>query len=614
MANLSSAAIQALFEKPKNREQIDRCIRQHNRLRFHVHPATEPSEVGPAYVDFINWVRTLLPADKFKTFSQLLTLPVPTVDLTSEIFAELRRALEGENGFLKFDFRTEGLEADFNEYRQLIREEEAWRNEGFEAFKTAINSVLIVDVPPVQAGERPAPYFYFLEPELLYDIDINYKGEVEYIIFNEGDLTRYVFDSTHYRTYTRTDSSSPFALTAEAAHSVYNSAGERIAGLGYTPARMFWDVPQSRPEIMQRKGVLTHVLSRLDKLIFWDISTEYYETYGTYPIYWEYLNDCDYTDEQGNTCEGGFVAGNSLALVGVGGLPAALDKRPCPKCTSNRFIGPGSVKRVEAPADNTDADLREPAGIINIDVAALQNAQKRLEQRKQFIYRTCVGAGGEAENDQAKNEKQVKANFESRQNVLLTIKQSFERARKWVLDTVCLLRYSDNFISSTVLLGDEFYLVNEADIAEQYRADKTAGMPVYHLSTSLENLYQTKYKNNPDMVQRLLILSHLEPYPDKTVTELATIEQQMPGTINPDDFILKLNFDGYLKRFESEELDVLRFGINTDFQVKINSIKQKLISYVTADREKASAWVNQRRIEPVTVPANAGGGNGNIGQ
>jgi len=589
---------------------IDRCIGQHERLRLHVQPALDAREVSPAYRVFLRWLKGYLTNDKYEQVIQLLTFPLPTVDLTESIFNELSRALEGENGYTKFDFTVDNAGEDFNDYIIVkLKEEDFFLREGFETFKVAINNVLVVDLPVTQTGTLPDPYFYFLEPELLYDIDINYKGVIEYIVFNEANNPniRYVFDDSFYRTYTRKEQTDIFTLQSEVRHSEYTADGERITGLGYCPARMFWDIPQTRPEIMQRKGPLTSKLGKLDKLLFWDVSTEYYESYGTYPIYWEYDNDesCDYEDGAGNHCEGGFIGG--MAANG-----AVLDKRVCPKCARNNYVGPGSVKRIEPPVDNTDADLREPAGIIPVDVPALQNAQERLDARYEKLFISVVGKGGEPKNDQAKNQKQVETSLNSKENVLLTIKGAWERARKWGLDTVARLRYGDAFIGSTLIMGDEFYLVDEADLQEQYLAAKEKGAPAYVLAEMLKNLQQTKYRSNPEQIQRIDILAEVYPYPDHSVEELTLIDAQSPGLINPDLLLLKIGFNMYIRRFETEELDLVRFGIKLDFKNKIDLIKTKLLSYVTTDKTAASSWADSRRAQQIADKP-SGPGNGNIG-
>lgn len=600
MANLSNDQVNKLFEAPKNKDMIARAIGQHERLRLHVQPALNEGEVSPAYKVFLKWLLEYLKNDKYNQVKQLLTFPLPTVDLTESIFNELSRALEGENGYMKFDFANDNAEEDFNNYiTEKLKEEDFFLREGFETFKVAINNILIADLPTVQNGTLPEPYLYFLEPELLYDVDINFKGVIEYVIFNEGDNTRYVFDDSFYRTYTRKDKTDLFILKSIVQHSTFDAAGERVSGLGYCPARLFWDIPQTSPEILQRKGPLTGKLGKLDKLLFWDISTEYYESYGTYPIYWEYDNDdsCDYEDGAGNHCTGGFITG--AALNG-----AILDKVACPKCAKNNYVGPGSVKRIEPPADNQDADLREPAGIIPVDVPALQNAQERLQKRYDDLYVAVVGKGGEPKNEQAKNQKQIESGLNSKENVLLNIKGAWERMRKWGLDTVARLRHGEAFIGSTVIMGDEFYLVDEADLQEQYLTGKEKGMPNYVLNEALKTLQQTKYKSNPEQIQRINILAELEPYPDYSAEQLTTMNAAMPGMLNPDKLMLKTEFSAYIRRFETEELDLVRFGIKLDFKNKISLIKQKLQSYVQEDKIIASAWADARRDEQAAIGAN----------
>lgn len=581
---------------------------------MHVEPALDATEVSPAYTDLLKWIAGFLPKEKYDQVTKLITFPLPTVDLTESIFNELSRALEGENGFTRFEFLNDAYDEDFNIYRtDVLKEENFFKNAGFEVIKTAINNLLIIDLPAQQKNDLPEPYMYFLEPELLWDVELTYEGKIDYVIFNEGDLVRYVFDDTYYRKYTRNRREDDWRLVVpvETRHSFYAETGEKISGLGYCPARVFWDIPQSRPELLQRKGPLTAKLGKLDDLFFWDLSTEYFESFGSYPIYWEYMNDeaCDYTDGQGAKCEKGYIAGYSESVTGQ--KAALLDKKPCPKCSKNNYIGPGSVKQIEAPVDNTDADLREPAGLITIDIAALKNAQERLEQKYDKLFVSVVGKGGEPVNDQAKNEKQIESGLTSKENVFLLIKGCVERARKWGLETVAILRYGASFVDSTVIMGDEFYLIDEQELSERYQKDKEAGMPAYHLAESLKTLYHTKYKNNPEMVQRLNILAHLEPYPDQSLKELSEIEAAMPGTINHELYVLKLNFDTYIKRFEAEQLDVLRFGIKMEFNTKIDLITKTLLSYVNTDREKTSAQLDIRRAKQTPEPAN-GNGNGNV--
>lgn len=618
MANLSELQIRELFEVPRNRKALTQCAKHHERLRLHNEPTLDNNDVSPALKDFKEWVASFLPKDKHQTFCKLLTLPVPTVDLTANIFEKLKRSLQGENGYTEWLFSAEEYSEDFAKFREKTKEEQFWKEKGWEAFKSAINSVLIVDVPAVQSSERPEPYFYLLDVSRVYDAEVKADGQLDYIIFTEGTNKRFVFDDSFYRTYERTDETQEFKLISQVQHSEYTETGEKLSGIGYCPARMFWSTTLGSSDKLQRKNVLTSALSKLDKLIFWEISKEYYQTYGTYPIYWEYANECEYSDAEGNECNEGFIT-RTVKLNTNGSSKeqqeVELQQVRCPKCSENDFLGPGSVKTIDPPADNSDADLREPVGIVKVDIDALKFVEEAQATRKAEIFTNAVGTDEEPKNDQAKNEKQVKSSFESKRDVLLHIKENFDKARHWANETVCLIRYGAEYISSTVIYGDEFYLVNEAELAEQYKNDKAAGLPMYHLAMSREILFQTKFKNNPELLNRVKILSFLEPYPDFTIAELLNLHSKGADLVNPEALALKVNFDNYVKKFEAEQMDVVRFGKLTTFKNKIQTILTKLNEYVAEDRRKAaSARVDSAANGGTEVPPSNGGSGNSFGK
>jgi hypothetical protein len=583
MANLSEAQIKELLEVPVNKIPIAQARKQHQRLQLHNIPYLDASEISPAYKDFILWVRSYLPKDKAATFEKLITFPLPSVSVTNEIFDGLKRALEGENGFVKWQFKNEELESDYAEYRAAIKEEAFWKTKGFEAYKSAINSILICDLPSEQKGEKPEPYFYLLDLSTVWDLQLNSEGEVEYIIFDEGDLTRFVYDSTFYRVYKRAEIDAPWVLITVNQHSFYNELGDLIDGLGYCPAKPFWDVALSSPNSLQRQNAITKLLGKLDRFNFWEVAIEFYETYGVFPIHWEYANTCDYKDERGFACEGGFIHGETF----LDGTAVPLDRKECPKCATNYF-GPGTVKSVEPPTDNTDADLREPAGIIKVDVEALKYVKDKHEARRAELVNWAAGKSIEPTNNQAQNEKQVKSSFEAKRDALVALKTSFENIRQWLNETMCILRYGrKQFITSTVLFGDEFYLVDEAELVLEYKDSKAAGLPQFYLAASREAIIQTRFRNNADLLLRAKILSYLEPFPDLTINELLGISAKNPEIVPPLALMLKCNFDSYIKRFETEELDVVRFGSKIEFNTKIKTILDKLYTYVKDDRAES---------------------------
>ena len=161
--------------------------------------------------------------------------------------------------------------------------------------------------------------------------------------------------------------------------------------------------------------------------------------------------------------------------------------------------------------------------------------------------------------------------FESRKNVLINLKTSFEKIHKFANDTVARLRYGkEKFISSRVFYGDEFFLKNIEQLSAEYEQAKNSGEPEDEINAIYWQIIQTKYKGNPDKIERSWILLNLNPEPHKTVEQcqLLTSQQAMSAV----DFVIKSRFDNFVMRFEREQSNILLFGSNLSFGAKIDKI------------------------------------------
>ena len=143
-------------DRPRQRE-LNRAIIHQNRLRFHTETALIKSELSTYRDEFIAWIASeqpeLLPKDKIERFKQLMTVPLPTNQLTQAINISLSRAFEGQDKFFRYDFEDEEKLADWEDYR----DDEFWPNEGMSAMINAIDSVWVVDLPAEQEGDYPEP-------------------------------------------------------------------------------------------------------------------------------------------------------------------------------------------------------------------------------------------------------------------------------------------------------------------------------------------------------------------------------------------------------------------------------------------------------------------------
>jgi hypothetical protein len=555
MANLSLEQIREIIKKPQNRAKIEIAIKHEHKLKLHCRAIIDVSEFAEPERNFLEWVKSILPADIYDRFATLFQPPFPTNELTESIFSELSKVFEGQNRFFKFEFTNPDYEADFSDYRIEIDDENFWKNEAWEAVQHELNSIVVIDLPETQTTPLPNPYYYLLDINRLYDFRYNRKKDFDYIIIKEGENYLYIDSSS----YVRLEGPNPDQLTAfEIPHN-----------LNYTPAKDLWRTKRKKGGI-DKKGPVTKSLSELNWLLFFEISKKYLDLYAPYPIYSAYERECTYTNEQGNSCHGGKVQV-------VNGY---ID---CPVCTARKHkIGVGTFIEIPAPATTGDADLRNPVQVLPAEINSLNYSKDEVVRLEQEIYFNCVGKG-EPNTDQAQNEKQVQSAFESKTNKLTWVKENLEYINKWTLDTLCIFRYGESFINSTLSYGDITYLETTGDLNEDYKQGKDAGKPVFDLSNKRDRIYNTENRNNPDEQQRIEIKKALEPWQSLDFTQIKTLGLD---TQFPEKFLLKVNFDEYIQRFEREQANLLVFGSNLDFAVKIDRIKEELLNYVSEEIPK----------------------------
>lgn len=550
--------------EPKKRATINKAIQQQNRIKFHAQTSVTPV-ISQPLTDFLAWVGSLIPNDKFKTFKTLFRYPVKTNEVTGICFDKLSRVFDGRNPAFNYQFINSEQRDDWEYYRQdVLKEPTIWQTKGWEYFKTEINSVLIVDLPQEQdaTDKYPQPYFYWLT----IDNIISYKanpttGLMDWIIFKQADNKIAVIDSEHYEVYEYTDNKIG-ALVVSNPHD-----------LGYCPAKFFWTEPLTLKDPDVKAHPLTKQLESLDWFLFFHISKRHLDLYGAYPIYSGYEQSCDFSnDDTGHYCDGGVMRDSSgKYLIDSSGI---LNR--CPKCGDKRIAGVGSFVEVPIPAEN-QPDLRNPVQMLTVDVASLQYNVEEENRLKENIVTATVGVDSEISTTQAMNEKQVAANFESQSTILNRVKKGFEEAQQFVDETICKLRYGNLFVSAKINLGTEFYTLSVSELRNRYKVAKESGASEAELDAMQNQIIETEYRHNPTQLQRMLILAELEPYRHLTRNEMLDLHAK--NLINEDELRIKLNFVNFVRRFERENTNILEFGTQVPFAKKIEIINNKFKEY-----------------------------------
>ncbi len=561
--------IKQILQKPTKRQTIQKAVNMQRRLRFHTETNIAVSDINQPTTIFLQWVKTLLPKDKFNIFLQLFKFPLPTPAVVEDVYRELERVFYSRNSSSSYQFTDSELAEDWSQYKKNnLNEPEVWKTTGWKRMQVSPNSILVVDLPQVQTSLRPEPYFYWLEIDAVIDYQTFRldENQFEWLIFKQPEHRIAVFDDTSIRVYQLNEKNEIQSLISEAKHD-----------LGYCPARFFWSTQLNEKNKDLKKNPITKELSNLDWYLFFSISKQHLDLYAPYPIYSAYEADCNFeNNETGDYCDGGFLrnAKGEYKILNDG----TVEKCPC--CSEKRIAGPGSFLEVPIPNQSEGvADMRNPVQITTIDKDSLDYNVNECARLKNEIVISVVGSGGTVSEKEAINETQVTANFESKTSVLNALKTNFELAQKFVEDTVCKLRYGGAFISSSVNWGTEFYVFTVTELYSKYKQAKENGASNSELDAISQQILEVEYRNNPLVLQRMLILKQLEPYPHKTLDEVLKLYEK--ELLNENLVKLKINFSTLVEKFERENINIIEFASNKPMREKIDIINKKLLEYVT---------------------------------
>ena len=563
--------IKQILLKPTKRQLIQKAVNMQHRLRFHTETNIAVSDINQPTALFLEWVKNLLPKDKYNTFLQLFKFPLSTPAVVEDVYRELERVFYSRNSSSSYQFTDYELAEDWAQYKKnKLNEPEVWKTTAWKKMQVSPNSILVVDLPQIQESIRPNPYFYWLEIDNVIDYALSESDEnmFDWLIFKQPENKIAVFDDKSTRIYQLNEKNEIQSLISEASHD-----------LGYCPARFFWSTQLNEKNKDLKKNPISKELSHLDWYLFFSISKQHLDLYAPYPIYSSYEADCDFeNNETGDYCDGGFLRNSKgeYKILNDG----TVEKCPC--CSEKRIAGPGSFLEVPIPNQSEGiADMRNPVQITTIDRDSLRYNVDECTRLKNEIVVSVVGSGGTVSEKEAINETQVTANFESKTSVLNALKTNFELAQKFVEDTVCKLRYGNAFISSSISWGTEFYVFTVSELYSKYKQAKDNGALVSELDAISQQILEVEYRNNPLVLQRMLILKQLEPFPHKTMDEVLKLYEK--ELINEKLVKLKVNFSTLVEKFERENINIIEFASNRTLREKIDIINKKLLEYVSKD-------------------------------
>jgi hypothetical protein len=545
--------------KSKKDPFLDKAIRHEQKVRLHMETTIDETD-NPAYIDFLSGVGDIIPDDTYERFKSLIKWPFVTVDYNEGVFSSFQKIFEAPDRNLNVVFNSPDYDKDFDPYKKSVFE---WLvGSGISNLKTKFNSFVVVDVPSVQLGDRPEPYFYILPITNVLKVEVNRKNLCEYIAFDtkktfgeNGDRLIAFFDDDYYRIFIEKDDN--YYL-----HSDGNGfQSKSFHGIGMCPSRSFWsDVIDPTETMINKKMPATNSIGSLDTLAFRMLSKEYSDLFNLYPILWtlpEEENEDNLNDN---------VFDNDLECESE-----SLIKRQ--KSLSDKWLStPARV--IQKPAPNKeDGDVGEVAGFIQPKVDNLKFIASDLEDRKKSIAASISGKKPEPINDQAKNEKQISSGVEDEYAVSLNVAHNFAELEEWMLKIGAYIIFGKDSVKNiSVNSGKNFFLQSHNEIMGEMEVMNKIGAPTYIIDQQEKAYVSTKYRSNPEAKERMEIIRLLMPYRHFKDNEVLT----MASHLDVDKVEIRLNFTDILDEFETSFSPVESFGKDGDSMGEEISLKDRI--------------------------------------
>ena len=548
-----------------------------NRLKFHSNESLCEKDVSDYKRDYLAKIQSLLVAEKFDNFKELIQYPFPTTSIIDAIKDQYSKVFEAKDSFFEIDIKDIGKKRAFNQLLVELDEEGFWQKEAFDSLFGDINSVIILD----RSENGGNPYFFTVEVDDIHDILVK-KDKIEYIVIEEEEekiidgkeveIEYYIFiDKTRYVKFQEieTPQGKDYILVSEVTHT-----------LGETPANFLFHENLLGKDGIVKRSAITSVLGLLDEYLFKYTSKQYLDLYNSYPIYWQYTEDSD--DETDETVYRDDVLSmdGGVELVANGGLGKIIESIKGRK--KQKLLGAGTIKQIDAPSDNTEPDLREPFGFVSPDVPSLEYNVKEIERLESKIYMKATGRPEQQQIADRPVNSQIQSQYEGERNVLLWTASQLSQSRTWLLNCLVKMYTGQPTAECIAYFGTEYFIEDEASVIKNLNDYKDAGASQSQIWLRNKSLMQVSTKGKSSERDKLLMLEQLEPLYNISLDKAT--ELVVADLVEFKDFDLKVNFAERINKFEREFGSILSYELSKTLDERVNLIKQQLYKYGTTKK------------------------------
>jgi hypothetical protein len=463
----------------------------------------------------------------------------------------------------------------------------------FQADFKEFNGVFIVELPKEQKGDHAEPFVDFIPLKHIHDIMVRGK-KIEYIIFEseitikqgQGDKTvkkyRVIDDVADYN-FMR-DGDVITLMTREE----FDEDGEIVTvedvipnTWGYVPCIQPSTVYDNLDSDTLKTSHIVHVMPNADSYLSISNSHAVSVKKHQHPIFYSFPVTCPSCNSTGT------VEGKDHEFL------------ECQKCNGHGSVpfynkNPGEGISLPEPDENNSVNKAEaPCGYVSVDIDSIQDQREELKFEENNIEKGSLGVEGILLN-KSKRETATGKEIDLQPLIdkLTFFSANGESVEGFLTNTIAKARYGKDYIGSDINWGRKFFVRTEQMIEIEYGEAKKNGLPVSALKELLEELYFTKFDNNPKALTRSLLLLELEPFPTSTTQEVIDTD-----IANEIDVVIKLYFADFIEELEREVGDIISFVSASESNLEV--VKKKLqemgASKIKTEDENEDVVSNEER-------------------
>lgn len=550
-------------KKPTNQAEVARGKTYESRLRVFTEPKDETelkTEEGWKIIkDFLS---TALSEERDVRITEFIQYPLTVCGITEGLMSDLYKVFNAGNSYFNIDTVKKNGGEKLRKVFEQINLNRWIEEEGKEVLKNKPNTIVVID-----KNDDGDPYLISVTNDRLIDFKLKDDGvNLEYVTFIHSTKTN---DAGEEEIRIALYDDETYYVVLKSKDGTHTIEREVKHNLGFCPARMFLKRKLNSNGELNRRSPLSLVLSKLQEWQLFDLYKFYTDHYAPFPIVEMVRSQCG--DDR---CKNGTIYEDETYYV-ADEAKHRVKTSECPVCKSHNQIGVGAKIMID-PQEEDEPTASGKFRMINNDISQLNYLKEKLQEIELGIKLKVVGADDVLKSE-AVNELQVKGSFETKTNVLLAIKTNLDELYEWIAKTVAKLAIGEKPINVSANFGTEWYLVSEEELQNRFKTAKEVGLPKEELDMIYNQIIETKYKGNPNKINRLKIINRLNPCPYDTMQE--KLDKRKNKIISQKELVISEKLVTFVKRFELEQGSIVEFGENLEPNEQFKQVQTIINSY-----------------------------------